>query len=97
MLFTATGMACGFITFYSLPDVLTFLVMLTMMVAMQTRRVRPCGGRRQDMRNETATTEPWQQSCLSKDYEAMCETTETWLYIAMTGLMLRRLAYGSPF
>ena len=37
------------------------------------------------------------QRRLSKDYEALCETTETWLYIAMTGLMLRRLAYGSPF
>ena len=36
------------------------------------------------------------QRRLSKDYEALCETTETWLYIAMTGLMLRRLA-GSPF
>ena len=37
------------------------------------------------------------QRRLSKDYEALCETTETWLYIAMTGLMLRRLAYGCPF
>ena len=37
------------------------------------------------------------QRRLSKDYEALCETTETWLYIAMTGLMLRRLAHGSPF
>ena len=32
------------------------------------------------------------QRRLSKDYEALCETTETWLYIAMTGLILRRLA-----
>ena len=70
MLFTATGMACGFITFYSLPDVLTFLVSLTMMVTMRTRRVRPCGGRRQDMSNETATTEPWQQSRLSNNPSA---------------------------
>ena len=30
------------------------------------------------------------QRRLSKDYEALCETTETWLYISMTGLMLRR-------
>ena len=37
------------------------------------------------------------QRRLSKDYEALCETTETWLYIAMTGLMLHRLARGSPF
>ncbi len=37
------------------------------------------------------------QRRLSKDYEALCETTETWRYIAMTGLMLRRLAPGSPF
>ena len=37
------------------------------------------------------------QQRLSKDYKALCETTETWLYIAMTGLMLRRLAHGSPF
>ena len=31
------------------------------------------------------------QRRLSKDYEALCETTETWLYISMTGLMLSRL------
>ena len=37
------------------------------------------------------------QRRLRKDYEALCETTETWLYIAMTGLMLHRLARGSPF
>ncbi len=37
------------------------------------------------------------QRRLSKDYEALYETTETWLYIAMTGLMPRRLARGSPF
>ena len=29
---------------------------------------------------------------LSKDYEALPETTESWVYIAMTHLMLRRLA-----
>jgi transposase len=28
---------------------------------------------------------------LSKDYERLCETTETWIYLAMTRLMLRRL------
>ena len=32
------------------------------------------------------------QRRLSKDYEALCETTETWLYISVTGIMLRRLA-----
>ena len=37
------------------------------------------------------------QRRLSKDYEALCETTETWLYIAMTGLTLKRLARGRPF
>lgn len=37
------------------------------------------------------------QRRLSKDYEALCETTETWLYISMTGLMLRCLAHLSPF
>ena len=31
------------------------------------------------------------QRRLSKDYEALC-ATETWIYIAMTGLTLRRLA-----
>ena len=31
------------------------------------------------------------QRRLGKDYEALCETTETWLYISMTGLMLSRL------
>jgi len=29
---------------------------------------------------------------LSKDYEALCETTETWILIAMIYLMTRRLA-----
>ena len=29
---------------------------------------------------------------LSKDYERLCETTETWIYLAMTKLMLRRIA-----
>lgn len=29
---------------------------------------------------------------LSKDYERLCETTETWIYLAMTRLTLRRLA-----
>ena len=28
----------------------------------------------------------------SEDYERLCETTETWIYLAMTRLMLRRLA-----
>lgn len=28
---------------------------------------------------------------LSKDYEKLCETTETWIYAAMTRLMLKRL------
>ena len=37
------------------------------------------------------------QRRLSKDYEALCETTETWLYISMTGLMLRRLTRLAPF
>ncbi len=32
------------------------------------------------------------QRRLSKDCGALCETAETWLYISMTGLMLRRLA-----
>ena len=36
----------------------------------------------------------WLGRCrrLSKDYEALPETTESWVYIAMTHLMLRRLA-----
>jgi putative transposase len=29
---------------------------------------------------------------LSKDYEALCETVETWIYIAMIDLMTARLA-----
>ena len=32
---------------------------------------------------------------LSKDYERLCETTETWIYLAMTRLMLRRIAAKS--
>ena len=36
----------------------------------------------------------WLGRCrrLSKDYEVLPETTESWVYIAMTHLMLRRLA-----
>ena len=34
-LFIATVMACGFLTFFSLPDGIPFLVRLTMMVATQ--------------------------------------------------------------
>ena len=36
----------------------------------------------------------WLSRCrrLSKDYEVLPETTESWVYIAMTHLMLRRLA-----
>ena len=37
------------------------------------------------------------QRRLSKDYEALCETTETWIYISMTGLMLKRLARTHSF
>jgi putative transposase len=29
---------------------------------------------------------------LSKDYEALCQTTESWMLIAMSHLMLKRLA-----
>jgi putative transposase len=32
------------------------------------------------------------QRRLSKDYEALCETSEAWIYLAMSRLMLRRLA-----
>ncbi len=35
MLFIAKVMACGFITFYSMPDAMPFLVRLTMMVVTQ--------------------------------------------------------------
>ncbi len=34
---------------------------------------------------------------LSKDYEELPETTEAWVYAAMTGLMLRRLARATAF
>ena len=34
---------------------------------------------------------------LSKDYEELPETTEAWVYAAMTGLMLRRLALFNAF
>ena len=38
----------------------------------------------------------WLGRCrrLSKDCEALPETTESWVYIAMTHLMLRRLAHA---
>ena len=41
-----------------------------------------------------ARTFAWLGRCrrLSKDYEALCETTEAWVNIAMIQLMLRRLA-----
>ena len=38
-----------------------------------------------------------QQLRLSKDYEALCETTGIWIYISMRGLMLRRQARLLPF
>ncbi len=34
---------------------------------------------------------------LSKDYEELPETTEAWVYAAMTGLMLRRLTLSNAF
>ncbi len=34
---------------------------------------------------------------LSKDYEELPQTTEAWVYAAMTGLMLRRLAHSNAF
>ena len=34
---------------------------------------------------------------LSKDYEALSETTEAWIHTAMTWLMLRRLARSPTF
>ncbi len=34
---------------------------------------------------------------LSKDYEELPQTTEAWIYAAMTGLMLRRLAHSDAF
>ena len=34
---------------------------------------------------------------LSKDYEELPQTTEAWIYAAMTGLMLRRLAHSNAF
>ena len=34
---------------------------------------------------------------LSKDYEELTQTTEAWIYAAMTGLMLRRLAQSNAF
>lgn len=37
------------------------------------------------------------QRRLSKDYEGLPETTEAWVYISMTGLMLRRLERSPTF
>ena len=34
---------------------------------------------------------------LSKDYAELPQTTEAWVYAAMTGLMLRRLAHSNAF
>ena len=39
----------------------------------------------------------WAGPRLSKDYEALPETTEAWVYAAMTGIMLRRLARDTTF
>ncbi len=37
------------------------------------------------------------QRRLSKDYEGLPETTEAWIYAAMTGIMLRRLARAPTY
>ena len=37
------------------------------------------------------------QRRLSKDYEALSKTSEAWIYTAMTGLMLRRLARSPTY
>jgi hypothetical protein len=34
---------------------------------------------------------------LSRDYERLCTTSETWIYLAMIWLMLRRLVRSSSF
>ena len=54
-------MACGFITFYPLPDDMPFLVRLTIMVLIQlgsTKRNRMQNGN-QLMNLETSATDPW--------------------------------------
>ena len=33
----------------------------------------------------------------AKDYERLCETSEAFIYVAMTRLMVRRLARAKPF
>jgi len=37
------------------------------------------------------------QRRLSKDYEYLCSTTENWIYIAMTYLLVKRLARMRAF
>ena len=39
----------------------------------------------------------YRQRRLSKDYEGLPETSEAWIFTAMTGLMLRRLARSPTF
>jgi hypothetical protein len=42
--------------------------------------------------SESDRVQRWRQRRLSKDFEALPETTETWSRIAMIHLMVRRLA-----
>jgi transposase len=55
---------------------------------------RPKGFRLLPRRWVVERTFAWLGRCrrLSKDYEALCETEEAWIDLAMIGLMTRRLA-----
>jgi len=60
----------------------------------QPQPERPAGFRVLPRRWVVERTFAWlgRNRRLSKDYERLCETTETWIYLAMTRLTLRRLA-----
>ena len=94
-LLIAAVMACGFLTFYSLPDGIPFLVRLTMMAATQVAVGKAL--QREGRRDErwTITTEPRRQPRRSNDPTAAvqcptCGAEPGWRCMVSTGGAMRR-------
>jgi len=81
----------------------TLIVWVSMMFGILVQPVlRPAGQKGfvvQARRWVVERTFAWLTHCrrLSKDYERLTASSEAWIYLAMTRLMLRRLAQGEPF